>query len=133
MIAGVRGFTGPYRYLSNFFIEPDGSHVEGEFQAAKAADPTKSEFIKTLTPRQAKGAGRRVVLRPDWEEVKVDIMFQLVNQKFKDSPMLRNWLKDTKSLYLEETNWWGDTFWGVCQGQGLNTLGVILMEVRDGL
>jgi NADAR domain len=28
-------FTGPYRFLSNFFIEPDETHVEGDYQKAK--------------------------------------------------------------------------------------------------
>lgn len=32
-------FVGKYRFLSNFFIEPDDTHVEGEYQWAKCIDP----------------------------------------------------------------------------------------------
>ena len=39
-------------------------------------------------------------------------------------------LIDTAGLYLEETNDWGDQFWGV-DGTGLNMLGHTLMFVRD--
>ena len=34
---------------------------------------------------------------------------------------------------LEEGNTWGDRVWGVCQGQGENRLGKILMKVREEL
>lgn len=34
----ISRFTGEYAFLSNFFIEPDGTHVEGEFQGSKEAD-----------------------------------------------------------------------------------------------
>lgn len=39
----------------------------------------------------------------------------------------------TGTRYLEETNTWGDTYWGVCEGKGLNMLGKTLMQVRDEL
>jgi predicted NAD-dependent protein-ADP-ribosyltransferase YbiA (DUF1768 family) len=34
---------------------------------------------------------------------------------------------------LVEGNWWNDTFWGVCRGDGENNLGKIIMKVRDEL
>ena len=34
-------------------------------------------------------------------------------------------------LKLVEGNTWGDRFWGVCGGVGLNWLGRLLMQVRD--
>ncbi len=56
-------------------------------------------------------------------------MTDLVRQKFQD-PELRAALLATGNRYLEETNWWGDTFWGVCNGAGENRLGMILMAIR---
>jgi hypothetical protein len=43
---------------------------------------------------------------------------------------LNTLLQETQNKYLEETNHWNDTFWGVCNGIGENRLGKILMEIR---
>lgn len=139
MKAGIRGFTGPYRFLSNFFIEPDKTFVEMEYQRAKCSMfADRSRFDKlfaenTLTPKLAKSIGAKVEIREDWEDVKVNIMVFYVTKKFKDHDDLRILLELTGDLYLEETNWWGDTFWGVCEGKGQNVLGEILMQVRAEL
>ena len=42
-------------------------------------------------------------------------------------------LLETGDVYLEETNTWGDVFWGVCNGKGENMLGQVLMLIRDEL
>ena len=39
----------------------------------------------------------------------------------------------TGEEYLVEGNTWGDKYWGVCGGIGLNHLGKLLMQVRDEL
>ena len=71
-------------------------------------------------------------LRPDWEEVKVQVMRELLYAKFSEEP-LRGMLKATGDQHLEEGNNWGDTFWGVCRGRGENWLGKLLMEVRASI
>lgn len=58
-------------------------------------------------------------------------MSQLIFQKFLTDLQLRQKLLDTKDAYLEETNNWNDTFWGVCNGEGENNLGKILMATRE--
>lgn len=132
----VRGFSGPYRWLSNFWIEPDKTFVEYEYQRAKGAtfeDRKRFEAVwdaGKMTPKIAKGMGRKVTLREDWEDVKVNIMLFYVTKKFKDHEDLRILLQLTGDARLEETNTWGDTYWGVCGGRGLNMLGEILMQVR---
>lgn len=144
---GIYGFTGPYRWLSNFYIEPDGTHVEGEYQRAKCAQASdRKRFEQRLgghpmpPPAFCKGLGQQVELRPDWEDeaesglmVKVSVMLFYVTKKFRDHPQLAQELRETKALYLEETNYWGDEYWGVCKGKGVNMLGAILMEVRDAI
>lgn len=57
--------------------------------------------------------------RPDWEDVKVDIMLGLLRQKFQH-PELGAKLLATGDAYLVEGNTWGDTFWGVFNGKGQN-------------
>ena len=87
-------------------------------------------ILLCATPGDAKRLGSRAKLRPDWEEVKVQIMHNLVLQKFQQYN-LRKLLLDTGDQYIQEGNNWGDRFWGVCNGVGENHLGKILMSVRE--
>lgn len=134
MITHIKGFTGPYAWLSNFYIEPDGTTVEFEYQRAKCADFSDRGLFdlagRQFPPAKAKKLGRTVKIREDWEDVKVNIMLFYVTKKFRDHEDLRILLQLTGKAHLEETNWWGDQFWGVCKGVGLNILGDILMQVR---
>ena len=132
-------FHGPYRFLSNFWgakVTLDGvvyPTVEHAYQAAKTLDAAERENIRAArAPNIAKRMGRSVTLRPDWEQVKVSIMLDLLRQKFRD-PRWRGLLLDTGAAELVEGNYWGDTFWGVCNGGGLNQLGLLLMQVRSEL
>lgn len=135
----IDSFTGENRFLSNFWpseVELDGMlfpTVEHAYVAAKTLDlEQRAEIATVATPGQVKRLGRKLVLRPDWEDVKLSIMEDLVRQKFQD-PRLAKVLLATGDQELVEGNTWGDTFWGVCFNVGLNHLGLILMEVRDDL
>ncbi len=127
------GFEGPYRFLSNFYEGGPGLTGEHYFQAAKAATPDQHDWVLAAeTPGQAKYRGRSVQMREDWEEVKIDVMTDVVRTKFQD-PTLRQWLDATGDFELVEGNNWGDTFWGVDNqtGEGENHLGKILMQIRE--
>ena len=107
--------------------------TEHAYVAAKTLDQAKREEIAAVeTAGQVKRVGRKLKLREDWEEVKVDIMQDLLIQKFAQEPF-KSQLLATGEAYLEETNHWNDTFWGVCEGVGYNTLGHLLMQIRDDL
>lgn len=132
-------FADDYEFLSNFAASPvvvDGltyPTVEHAFQAAKTFDPAeKARIAAVATPATAKRAGRKVALRPDWEEVKVGIMEDLVRRKFADERLGRM-LVATGDEELVEGNTWNDRFWGVCRGSGRNELGKLLMKVRSEL
>ena len=85
------------------------------------------------TPGKAKRYGQKISpLQVTWDWHKANIMRDLLTLKFAD-PVLRQKLIDTDPKELEETNSWGDTFWGVCNGVGQNVLGVQLMSVRHTL
>jgi ribA/ribD-fused uncharacterized protein len=136
----INSFTGKYRWLSNFYpakVVLDGETyptVEHAFQAAKSLDPVVRSEIRKINkyePRLAKKAGRRTALRPDWNDVKEDIMLDLVRQKFIGPDTLGHLLLETGDAILEEGNHWGDTYWGTVDGFGRNALGQILMQVRD--
>lgn len=152
MIPGIYGFFGEYRWLSNFWyseVEFEGDYypsTEHAYQAAKTLDPDlrrkfrfklKYEGTEPIeyTPScaEAKRMGSSVKCREDWEEVKVSVMEYVLRQKFKSGSDLAQKLIDTADLYLEETNHWGDVFWGVCNNKGKNVLGNLLMLIRRDL
>jgi ribA/ribD-fused uncharacterized protein len=85
------------------------------------------------TPSEAKALGRKAPLRDDWELVKDMVMFDILKHKFVQSANLYMLLDSSGNKYLEETNDWHDTYWGVCNGVGQNKLGRALMEVRDSM
>lgn len=134
----IEEFQGSYRFLSNFWpasVEYDGvtyPTVEHAFQAAKTLNKEERNKFQNITAAQAKKLGRTVTLRSDWEEVKVSIMKELLEKKFSHSK-LRDKLSQTKPHKLIEGNYWNDTFWGVCRGVGKNTLGELIMEIRETL
>lgn len=70
-------------------------------------------------------------VRTDWDDFKIELMIELLQQKFYH-PDLEAQLKATGDKYLLEGNTWNDTFWGAADGRGKNFLGRILMWVRDG-
>lgn len=132
----ILGFFGEYRFLSNFWdcpVEYEGLYfksTEAAYQAAKSIDPeVRAQFVP-LSCRDAKKLGQKIQIRKDWEFVKVPIMRLLLRRKFRITS-LRKDLLETGDAYLEETNNWGDKVWGVCNGEGSNYLGKLLMEVRD--
>lgn len=131
-------FDGEYAFLSNFYPSSitDEDYityptVEHYFQAMKTLDTGVRFYIAIqATPGQAKRLGRRLDLRPDWEIVKDSIMEEALRKKFSN-PELRKALLNTGDEYLEEGNTWGDQYWGVCNGVGKNTLGKLLMKIRQ--
>lgn len=60
-------------------------------------------------------------------------MREVVWAKFSQNPHLGAKLLASGARYIEETNWWGDWFFGKCRGKGLNVLGDSLMETRGRL
>lgn len=133
-------FDGEYAFLSNFYdspIEKDGIIYptnEHFFQAMKTLDNEERKRIAAAeTPGKAKRMGRSVKLRPDWEQSKIQIMKEGLTLKFLCHKDLAEKLVATGDVWLIEGNWWGDTYWGVCNGVGHNMLGNLLMEIRRDL
>lgn len=136
----IAGFSGKYRWLSNFCraeINWDGdkyASVEHAYQAAKCKNLTDRKLFQAeITPGQAKKLSRSMVIREDWDVVKKSIMLRLVRNKFMTHANLAEKLLDTGDSHIEETNSWGDRYWGICDGVGENHLGRILMKVRSEL
>lgn len=138
-------FRGYWAPLSNFssstviynaITYPTAEHA---FQAAKTTDLGARGLIRcAATPKLAKSMGRGVKLRPDWESVKLDIMYQILESKFTH-PALSSVLLASRDTTLVEGNTNHDNFWGDCRcpkhigTPGENHLGRLLMLVRDTL
>jgi ribA/ribD-fused uncharacterized protein len=134
----INSFVGPYRFLSNFYMVPielgnvEYPSSEHAYQAAKTKDKKmRKKIARQPTAWEAKKLGREVKLREDWEERKVEIMYRILNAKFKQHENLKEKLLATGNAILIEGNAWGDTFWGVCDGKGENKLGKLLMLLRE--
>ena len=138
-------FDGEYAFLSNFYDSPifyEGITYptnEHFFQAMKTLDiETRKAIAAAPTPGAAKRMGRHVSLRPDWEQVKVDVMRTGLMLKFTDAALTEKLLA-TGDEELVEGNWWHDNTWGNChctecsRKGGRNLLGMLLMELRKEL
>lgn len=135
----ITHFRGEYRWLSNFWpvtvtLEGmDFPSVEAAYQAAKTLDlEVRAQIAALSRPGEAKRMGRKLNIRDGWDGMKLQVMEDLLRQKFAD-PELRQKLLATGDAHVEERNTWDDRFWGVCDGEGENHLGRLLMLIRDEL
>lgn len=143
----ISRFDGQYAWLSNFHpcdVQWQSAHfksVEAFYQAMKSNDPTVIGTFVNMTAREAKKAGRKAQLRPDWEQIKVSVMLHGLRCKFNWDlhPDLALALIKTGNEILLEGNYWHDNYWGDCycakckEVPGLNMLGKLIMETRDWL
>lgn len=129
-------FRGEYWFLSNFYMTPitfEGYNfacAEAAFQACKC--PESAWRFEGIDGKSAKSLGRKVILRKDWDKIRIPVMEAVLRAKFSN-PDLAAKLKATGDIELIEYNTWGDKFWGVSYGEGRNKLGKLLMKIRAEL
>lgn len=136
----------PYGCFSNFSPYPiaqdgfDWPTVEHYYQAQKFVGTIAAGEVIPLirgaaTADQAAALGRDPVrsLRPDWEQVKREIMLRAVRRKFFTHGAIRAILLGTGEDCLVEDSP-TDYYWGCGHDRtGANHLGRILMQVRSEL
>lgn len=137
-------FDDDYFFLSNYYpsqiLGKDDNiiypTVEHYFQAHKTTNLNdRQKMANARTPGMVKRAGRAIDLRPDWEKIKVDVMYEALTLKFQN-PELKAKLVATKPARLIEGNTWHDNYWGDCHCPecknkiGQNKLGILLQKVR---
>ena len=139
----ISSFTGNYAFLSNFYtcdIKYGNliyKSVEHAYQASKCACyDNKIVIANAWTPGQAKKLGRQVDMIPGFDNIKIDIMRELLQIKFKNVYLAAK-LYDTNNTKLIEGNTWNDKFWGCVLEHGHwigeNHLGRLLMQVRSDI
>lgn len=135
-------FREDYAWLSNYAecnILLDGityQSVESAFIAAKQINPEWRIFCRDNSARIAKIQAKKILIRKDWDNIKLNLMYDLIKQKFNQEPF-KSKLLNTEDENIIEGNYWNDTFWGVDLKQnpnwGENHLGRIIMKVRSEL
>ena len=133
----ITKFRGKFFFLSNFYecdIEYNGilyPSVEHAYQAQKTLnDDTRYTVSQLPSASDAKHFSKTIKIRDDWDNVKLIIMKDLLFIKFQHDD-LKKQLLETDGCDLIESNDRGDIFWGVCNNQGANMLGILLTYVRD--
>ncbi len=135
----------PYGCFSNF--SPYGFQLQGQtwmtaehyYQAQKFAGTCDRHLCRLIqqvaTPMEAAALGRspRHQVRPDWEQVKTNVMYVAVLTKFETHIDIQTVLLSTgDQLIIEDSP--VDAYWGCGpDGQGQNQLGKTLMNVRQHL
>ena len=131
-------FRGEYYFLSNMYNCPITIYgvpykcAEAAFQSFKVPLCKRSMFINK-NGYEAKRLGRLVKLPSNWDAVRTEAMMTVIYEKFKQNADLRERLLATGNEHIQEDNDWNDKFWGVCNGEGCNMLGKILMNVRESM
>jgi ribA/ribD-fused uncharacterized protein len=139
----INSFRGYHAWLSNMYdceIEFMGhkfKSVENAYMFAKR--PHDSEWLNkclSLSPGDVKKASKLIIVREDWESVKLSVMYELLKQKFTQEPFKTD-LLNTRGENIVEGNRWNDTFWGVDiksnPNMGENWLGRLIMDIRTKL
>ena len=140
-------FKNDFERFSNFY--PVVIHykrrtfpsVEHAFVSEKSNDSVFKNRIANLKESQAgkaKRLGRKIQLREDWDQVKDQVMMELLLIKF-NYPEFKNLLLSTGDCLIKEGNYWHDNYWGDCTCKkceniiGQNKLGVMIMKIRKDL
>lgn len=136
---------GPFKeghsYLSSFAaisFEVWGNRfptAEHAYQAGKAiGKPEQFRQIREADSIvEARKLGHQMDRPAHWDEIRDRCMVEIVTAKFGQNPEVQKKLVDTAPTPIVAFNSWGDTYWGaeLDTGRGRNTLGRILMGVRD--
>lgn len=86
----IISFDKEYAFLSNFYPCTVNAYksAEAAYQAQKCENPADREQFTTLDAGPAKRRGRMVNVRPGWDEMRVDVMRDVVHSKFSSHPEL---------------------------------------------
>lgn len=126
-------------HILKFPIEHEGISyptTEHFYQAMKTKNLDERRMVASLaSPSEAKKMGKKISLREDWDDIKYDVMYHCVKQKFESDEELKELLLGTRDRWIIEWTFWGDEIWGMhsLSSKGCNALGKILMRVRREL
>jgi len=132
----ITSFTGDYDFLSNSYKSPvefngiEYATVDACYWAQRPKDEHSRIKFARLKPAKAKAKAINAIPRDDWDDVKVNIMNNILLKKFGKEELKKK-LLDTGNAELINNVSYNDEFYGVHYGNGENILGKLLMQIRD--
>ncbi|RCV06401.1 hypothetical protein SETIT_1G159500v2 [Setaria italica] len=125
----------------DYFTWPTVEHYYQAHKFVGVDNPQARTIIQEIklakSPEEAARIGRTrqkefpELVRTDWETKKIDVMYRAIKCKFATYPSLTNMLLSTAGSVLVEASP-HDLFWGGGrEGEGLNYLGRLLMQLRS--
>lgn len=126
------GFLNNFTISNMYLYGRWWNTVEAAYQSQKTLILSEQDSIwMAKNPREARDLGQKVTMRPNWDNIKNDVMYECVLAKFLQNTTLKSKLNATSNHELIEDSpvdfWWGIGH----DGTGQNMLGKILMKVRD--
>ena len=127
--SGLSNFSNHSIDIENFGKFPT---AESAFNAYKNPDNKKyvEKQSKSLNPLISKRLGKYCDTRDDWEEIKYDIMYNILSKKYIQHKDIRMKLINTglRPIILKTRS---DSYWGVnMELEGYNNIGNILVKIR---
>lgn len=142
----VGSFSGDLEFLSNMYkipiyfneskynnFQPDFKvypSSENLYQALKCKYIKDRELFQNVDPHKSKRIGKTIEIRSDWDNVRLEAMKLAIDLKFKNIELAEK-LIDLPDGKIIEFNNWGDRFFGICNGEGLDHLGKILRAKKQ--
>ncbi|OWP78908.1 NADAR family protein [Flavobacterium oreochromis] len=123
--------------FSNYSVKLKGKTwktSEHYFQAQKFENKNYQNLIaNAASPMKAAelGRSRKEKIKQNWDNIKDNVMYEVLKAKFTQHQELKELLIQTKDAILvehtENDSYWGDSG----DGSGKNKLGKILMKIRE--
>ena len=135
----INKFDNEYIFLSNYY--PQNITYKGityncamnAYYGQLISDNLQKKAIANATPSRALSMVINSISKIDYSQEEQDnIMYEILKVKFSDSK-LKNLLLQTNQEPLNNNINWEDTYWGICNDEGDNKLGKLLMKLRDEL
>ncbi len=129
----------PLDNFSSFKVEWKGhlySSVEEAYQAARfmgSAEDLVERIKHSYSAHEAQKIAKenRSMQRPDWEEIKLSVMEELLRLKVQQNPYVKEKLLQTRDYQIVEDSP-KDSFWGWGPDRtGENRLGKFWMKIRE--
>lgn len=136
-------YESEHYYLSNFsafaiylrrecWMTVEHAYQARKFQTGNASSARQGIF-NAKSAHDAKQIAKQNIhlARPDWQEIKLKVMEELLRVKFEQHDFVRRMLLKTGDANLIEDSP-RDSFWGIGpMGKGENHLGRLWMKIRE--
>lgn len=142
----IGSFSGDLEFLSNMYkipiyfneskydnFQPDFKvypSSENLYQALKCKYIKDRELFQNVDPHKSKRIGKTIEIRYDWDNVRLEAMQLAIDLKFKNIELAEKLINLPDDKIIEFNNW-GDRFFGICNGEGLDHLGKILRAKKQ--